>query len=234
MARNKTLLIVIFPFVPELPEIMYLPVTPSIITVDNPQGVRKDLIVNVGEVADIGPRKPNMVSFSSFFPQYQDTYTNITPFIPPEPPIVWVKRFELLKDSFFRLVITGFNINDLYILDNNFSYKMVGGVGDDIEYSVKFIRHQPLAIRNVNINEEFALEVGNIRNVFSSRNNEERYTVKINDTWSSIANKHNTSPNDLRSYNNKINIFDLVVGDIVFIPPIVLSFSVGNPLFDLA
>ena len=230
MVAQKNLYIYIFPFVPDLPEQMVIPVTPSIITIDNPQGTRKDVIVNVGEVADIGVTKPDIISFSSFFPQYEDTYTNFTPHIPLIPPMDWVDQFLLLKDSFFKLVISGLRIDDLYILDDNFSYKMVGGVGDDIEYSAKFIRYQPVAIRNVNINEESALEVSNIRNVFSSRNNETRHTVKINETWSSIANKYNTTPDELRSYNNKINIFDLIIGDIIFIPPV--AFASFGSMFD--
>ena len=53
---------------PKIPfDRLVLPVTPSIITVNQPQEVRKDMIVNVGEATDIGIRKPNFVSFSSFF-----------------------------------------------------------------------------------------------------------------------------------------------------------------------
>ena len=46
-----------------------LPVTPSTITIDKPQGVRKDIIVNVGQIADIGVKRPKMISFNSFFPK---------------------------------------------------------------------------------------------------------------------------------------------------------------------
>ena len=234
MVTQKASIITISPYVSDLPIFMIIPVTPSVISVDNPQGVRKDIIVNVGEVADIGVRKPDMVSFSSFFPQHQDTYTNFNFHIEPiQSPMDWVNRFLLLKDSFFKLTISGLGINGLYILDDNFSYKIVGGVGYDIEYSAKFIKYQPISIRNTNVNEEAALEVNNIRNVFSSRNKGESYTVKINDTWSSISNKYNISSNELRLYNHKINIFDLIVGDIIFTPSsraLGLSISNFNPI----
>lgn len=195
--------------------ILALPVTPSIITVNQPQGIRRDIIVNVGEVADIGNRKPKNVAFSSFFPEHFDTYVNA--FRSHLSPSEWVNNFDILRGFYFPLVVTGLNVNGLYIL-GDFNYKQVGGVGGDIEYDVNFVQYRPVAIRNVNINEEFALEVSNVRNVVTSTQEEQSYRIRRYDTWSSIAARFGLTPNELRLYNNRINIFDLIVGDIIYIP----------------
>ena len=48
---------------------------PPAISVMDPQGIRRDVYINMGEVADIGIEKPIEVRFQSFFPYFSDTYT---------------------------------------------------------------------------------------------------------------------------------------------------------------
>ena len=204
---------------PKIPfNTLILPVTPSVITVNQPQEVRKDMIINVGEATDIGIKKPKFISFSSFFTQHSDTYTN--PYRTLVSPEVWLEYFDYLREIIFFIGIAGLRISGRYILAD-FVYKQVGGVGDDIEYTVKFTRYVPVGIRNVNVLNEAAIEVSNIRNPSSARSAEQSYIVKSFDTWSSIARNFTLNPQRLREYNNSINVFELIVGATIYIPPIV-------------
>ena len=198
-----------------------LPVTPSIITVGRPQNNRKDVIINIGEIADIGRSMPEMISLGSFFPAHNDTYVH--PASNPEireglySPESWLQYFGLLEQRKLHLIITSMAVGGLYLLDD-FSYKKIGGTGGDIDYNVRFIEYTPIFIKAVDIDNEVAIEVSNTRNIQADSLRNNQYAVKLNDTWSSIANRFGVTALELRQRNNRINLYDLVVGDILTIP----------------
>ena len=191
----------------------HIPVVPSIITINKPQGVRKDIIINLGEVTDIGVRRPSMISFKSFFPVLKDTFVNPKADISIEP-LDWVKYFEGIENSVILFGITGLEIRGDYILDD-FMYKRVGGVGDDIEYSVRFISHVPVDIRRADLASQPGVSV---LNPFISRGISTASSIEIgrHESWVTAGRKMGINPHDLLAINNRINLYNLHPGDSIY------------------
>lgn len=200
-----------------------LPVTPSLINIGRPQNNRRDVIINIGEIADIGKSMPEMISFSSFFPALNDTYVQIAS--NPElreglySPESWLQYFGSLEQKKLHVIISTMAVGGLYLLDD-FRLKKIGGTGGDIDYDVRFVKYTPIFIKKVDIDSEVAIEISNTRNIQAESIRNNQYIVKLNDTWSSIANKFRVTALELRQINNRINLYDLVVGDVLAIPPI--------------
>ena len=53
-----------------------LPVTPEEIRVNDGTRIIRSSVLSVGEITQLGERKAKSISFSSFFPEYNDTYVN--------------------------------------------------------------------------------------------------------------------------------------------------------------
>ena len=189
-----------------------LPVTPSIITIADPQDIRRDVIINLGEIVDVGIRKPLIVSFSSFFPEFRDTYYNPNAYN-LEDPMVWVNRFKSFRRSPIDIEIPGLGIKGLYLL-SEFIYKRVGGVGKDIEYSVKFVEFQSIGIRRTDLDNSSVLEVTNI-NRSKGLTAASFYLAKRFDTWTSMGNLFGISPVELMKINDRVNKYDLRVDDAI-------------------
>ena len=187
-----------------------LPVTPTSITISDPNDVRRDVIVNFGEVTDIGIGKPSQISFSSFFPVFDDTFTigavnpNGTMITTPDE---WITRFKSLKQKIILLNIMGMNISGKYIMADDFTYRSIGGTGGDIDYTVSFLEHKPVSIRSASPGSENILLIDNRENYGLEET--QVYLVRENDTWSSIANKFKVNTIDLAKHNRVSNLYAL-------------------------
>ena len=205
-----------------------LPVTPSTITIDKPQGVRKDIIVNVGQIADIGVKRPKMISFNSFFPRHYDTYVNPQSLSGSiQTPDDWVKEFERFEQQVLDLVITqphiygteNKGIAGKYLLDH-FSIKHIGGRGGDIDYSARFIYHESVSIRRVDVSGSTPVEVTNVRQ--NTAQIARNYFVREEDSLITISRVTGVPVDELMAQNGIRNSY------LATVPDVVLNISVHN------
>ena len=200
--------------------IFRLPVTPEVITVTDPQGIRRDIFINSGELAEIGIEKPTELMFRSFFPVFEDTYT-IGPVIAGGRmrinPEEWIQRLKDWERKVLSIWVTGTRIFDDFLMSENFDYKYIGGTGGDIDYSLHFVQYKPNFIRRIDSQTSPPVEISTYR---SHRvNRAVSYVVQLDDTWISIASSFGVSPLSIMQFNNIVNKFHLLVGQTIRIPP---------------
>ena len=203
-----------------LGDIYRLPVTPEVISITDPQGIRRDVFINSGELAEIGVEKPSEIMFHSFFPIFEDTYTlgrSVAGGRMEVTPEEWIEKLKDWERKVLSIWITGTRIFDDFLMSENFDYKYIGGTGGDIDYSLHFVQYKPNFIRRVDSQRSPPIEISTYR---SHRvNRAVNYVVQLDDTWISIASIFGVAPSSIMEFNRIVNKFNLLPGDTLRIPP---------------
>ena len=200
-----------------------IPVTPTAITIDDPQESRRDVLIGRGELAEIGMHKPTEVTFASFFPVFADTYTAGNYDLQGKmkrTPMDWVNLIKRLqrKPILLSLCDDGeelIYVSGTYIIDKRFQWQLLGGSGGDIEYRISFVHYQPNYLKRVDIDEPHPVQINTYK---IDRPRERRYIAQIDDSWISIAESFGLSAYELMQYNEIDNKFHLLAGDNIRIP----------------
>ena len=185
-----------------------LPVSPERIDAPEPQGLRRDRIINVGEVVSFEIRKPREINFSSFFPAQNDTYVNYLSLVggEVEPPVDWLRRIRTFHNKTLQVVIPEMAITGQYKI-SDFRPYMQGGVGAEIGYDISFVQHQQVQIRAVGQSNAIAGTLPRALNIGAHE-----YVPKLSDNLAKIAQKVGLSPERITELNKVGNIQTIEAG----------------------
>ena len=136
-----------------------LPVTPQEITIRTGNQIVRHNLLTVGEVAQIGAEKCDMISFSSFFPEYTGSYVNganhlqvgdegLEP-IDFRSPQEWVNLINEMKSKPILVIISYPTIMNSFMIEN-FNPKLIGGHGRDIHYDLSLVEFRDVKIESYN------------------------------------------------------------------------------------
>ncbi len=234
MAHDDNIHIFMGPLKGDLPDPLYLlPVTPEVISVTDSTTLNRSRVIGIGEIAQIGSRNLKRFTINSFFPKFYDTFTEehhptqlstdrlgltveqIFSWYDPAP-LVWVDRFNSMKDIPLKIVISGLNIDENYIM-HAFTWSAVGGEGQDIQYTASFIQYKELAVRMVDFgNAGQPIAISTFPPFVEG---DSIYVVVPGDTWASISQKTGL-PVVFIMFNNRLtNTFFLKPGTILLLNP---------------
>jgi nucleoid-associated protein YgaU len=162
---------------------LWLPVSPSEVTVKTGKGLETVNLLKSGEYAyGIGATLKE-ISFSSFFPKHYDsTYCNYADIPEPEEAIKLIEAWAENNDP-IRLIVTKL-INDVFLI-TSFEYKLVGGTPGDIEYTITFKKYKEIAVKE--IKKVSTTNISSTATRTTKRETPKTYTVKAGDTLSKIA-----------------------------------------------
>ncbi len=218
----------------DLPDPLYLlPVTPEVISITDSTTMNRSRVIGIGEIAQIGSHNLQRFTINSFFPKFYDSFTSehfspqltdeklgLTPeeralFYDPQP-LVWIDRFKSMRDIPLKMVISGINVDENYIM-HSFSFSSIGGEGEDIGYSASFIQYKELSIRMVDFGQAGApIQINHIPIHIKG---DSVYTVIQGDTWASISQKTGLSAPYIMDLNGIRNAFFLKRGTILILKP---------------
>ena len=192
-----------------------LPVTPEEIDIIGGHNIKKHDIISSGVVAQLGPKRAIGVRFSSFFPEFIDSYINRvfnynldypvvkadlstfddlpTEFTQPflgqvsyiKNPIAWVRVLEEIQSQPLYLFIDYPLIHGKYLV-SEFTYRIIGGEGKDIRYTLGFIQAREQSVKSA---DDLFIDKY-IRNDLSTRFStfdKTTYIVTENDTLERIS-----------------------------------------------
>ncbi len=233
MTHETSIIIFIGPLIGGIVQPQYqIPVTPNTVRITDSTNVTRSRVIGIGEIAQIGSRNLKRFVLNSFFPTFYDTFTTEHPpqkhalpeklgltvqdrldFYVPQP-LVWVERFLSMRDIPLKVVISGINVDENYIM-NNFSWGAVGGEGSDIQYSASFIEHKELSIRAVDFGQPGdPIQVSTFAPFIPGSG---LYTVNEGDTWARIYQITGVSPQDIMRANGITNTFFLQPGIVLLL-----------------
>ncbi len=238
MSHLDNIHIFIGPLKGDLPDPVYLlPVTPEVISITDSSNLNRSRVIGIGEIAQVGSHNLKRFTIASFFPTFYDTFTSeheYTDIITSklgltieerkvlyEPQsLVWVNRFRLMRDIPLKIVISGINVDENYIM-NSFTWSAVGGQGEDIEYTASFVQYKELSIRVVDFGN--AGEPIQISTFAPYIRGDSVYQVIPGDTWASISSKTGISAASIMAINQISNTFFLRPGIILQLKPEILE-----------
>ncbi len=233
MSHLDNIHIYIGPLKGDLPDPVYLlPVTPEVITIIDSSNLNRSRVIGMGEIAQVGSHNLQRFTIATFFPTFYDTFTSEhAPAFPNEAlgisledrvsfydpqPLIWVDRFKSMRDIPLKIVISGINIDENYIM-NNFTWSAVGGEGTDIEYTATFVQYKELSVRMVDFGNFGAPIQSNYIPIYIP--GETIYEVITGDTWASISQKTGLSAAYIMDLNGIRNSFFLKRGLILILKP---------------
>ena len=227
MSHLDNIHIFIGPLKGDLPDPVYLlPVTPEVISITDSSNLNRSRVIGIGEIAQVGSHNLKRFTIASFFPKFYETYTSehfpvaikgerlgltveqqFTWYDPK--PLVWVDRFKAMRDIPLKIVISGINVDENYIM-NSFTWSAVGGQGEDIDYVANFVQYKELSIRVVDFgNAGQPIQIATFPPYIRG---DTIYVVIPGDTWASIGQKTGLPPEFIMRINNLRNVFFLKPG----------------------
>jgi hypothetical protein len=193
-----------------------LPVTPESIIINDDNRIVKTDLLSLGEVSQLGSKPLRSITFTSFFPEFMDSYVNVTkPGLDVDSPRTWVDRINGLKNKTFLCIITNMIVFRCYI--QSFQYSSVGGQGKDINYTLSLIEVKFPSVRSINLDqlgESPPTQVTLIPFIFDSPT----YIVQRGDTLAIISRKTKIPMTTISSYNNIIDSSVLAIGRVLNLP----------------
>lgn len=217
MVRDGRTVIGISPLINNSPSELYLlPVTPQIISVTNSQEIIRDVVVNSGEVSQLGNSKLKGLRFSSFFPQTMDSYVNVHNESELDTPETWIFRIQDFMTRPLLVIINNLPVYDSFII-NSFTPSLIAGLGKEISYTLNLVQYRSVAVRSITFNEQVATVFPRVPIDSSSGDYSavQTYVVKQGDTWASISQKLAVPVNKLFEFGPRTNAFFLKAGDII-------------------
>ena len=214
-----------------------LPVTPELINIRQGNRIIRSDLLTVGEVATLGAKRLQEISFSSFFPEYLDSYVIITS-VPPvlDPPMVWVNRIQNMLRLPIFVIITDLRIAQRFFI-SDFTWWQNGGEGKDIRYSISLVEYKPIQIRSIFLGSpndpfqsviEYPFEATSSTTGIPSLDNK-IYIVKAGDTLISISRKTYKELNLIKKINNiKDSSTELTVGKKLYLSEQEIAQGIGE------
>ena len=132
-------------------------------------------------------------------------------------PLGWVNLIKGLEEQVLKINITYPELSGIFFI-TDFMYKVVGGEGLDIQYTLELSEHIPAVIQSVR-RYEFQTQYPNTTD--SSRLfllNENEYIVTEGDTLTTISRKTHFPIGQIRRFNAiRDSSIDLVVGRVLYL-----------------
>lgn len=246
MTHDIGIIIFVGPLVGNIAQPQYqLPVTPEVVTISDSTQLTRSRVIGIGEIAQIGSHNLKRFTINSFFPRFYDTYTTehfnhqavehlppglIEDFIETQQthkyfpsPLIWVERFLSMRDIPLKIVMSGINVDEDFIM-NNFTYSSVGGEGEDIQYSASFVEHKPLSIRAVDFGQPG--DPIQVHTFVPFVPGSSLYEVNEGDTWARIHQITGVTPQEIMRINDITNAFFLQPGVVLLLVGDTLHFPV--------
>lgn len=197
-----------------------LPVTPESILIDDGHKMVRSSIMSVGEIAQLGDKKLKEMSFSSFFPEYYDTYVNrisgeiLGELVEPQnfqdnidrlrfSPGRWVEIIESMREEPVFVVVT-FPVVRQFFWIADFRQSAIGGQGREINYEIRFVTYKELSIRTLRTRTAFT-PPNREQVFFSTIPGDNEYYTEPGDTLVTISRKTRVPVEFLRAANNIVD-----------------------------
>lgn len=171
-----------------------IPVLPSSYNVTSSQNNSTAIVCNLGEISLIGKQKLKEVSFSSFFPRNDESYSDYNA---PSPESLVKKIERLKKGGRVNITFTGTPINFDATIES-FEWGENDGTGD-IYYSLTLKEYKKVNVSSSILVKETPTEP--VKSVTAETRPQpemqgsKAYEVKKHDSLTSIARKETGSPN---------------------------------------
>lgn len=191
-----------------------LPVIAEPIKVSYPQGLRKDKIIDVGEVVSFEHRKPRTITIDSFFPENNESYVNPLSLEANGSvlsPKLWANRFIRFGGTPIYVIISDMGLSGIYII-NDFHIVLEGSVGKELNYHLSFIQYVETRIRSLG---QDGINVIALKN--GIRDTANRYLFEKYDSITKMARKTGISEEELISKNDISNLGRLAEGDLLIL-----------------